>query len=234
MPEGGTLTLRTASEPHAVILDVIDTGTGMSEETSRKCLEPFFTTKGERGTGLGLAMVYGIVKRHAADIRIISAPGKGTTMRIVFPLPEVPTVQTGLHAVMPEAPRNLHVLLVDDDPHLLKPLREILELEGHRIMTAGDGPTGIAIFRDAAAGSNPFDLVITDLGMPRMDGRAVAKAIKETSPGTPVILLTGWGQRPDAGSEVLPHIDRVIGKPPKLQELRRALAQVCGPTSGGG
>jgi signal transduction histidine kinase/DNA-binding response OmpR family regulator len=233
MPEGGTLTLRTSSEAHAVVLDVSDTGIGMSEETSRKCLEPFFTTKGERGTGLGLAMVYGIVKRHAADIRIISAPGKGTTMRIVFPLPEKPASDTGVHAAPPVAPQNLRVLLVDDDPHLLKPLREILELEGHRIMTAGDGPAGIATFRDAAGGSNHFDVVITDLGMPRMDGRAVAKAIKEISPGTPVILLTGWGQRPDAGSEVLPHIDRVIGKPPKLQELRKALAQVCGPNSSG-
>jgi CheY-like chemotaxis protein len=211
-----------------VVLDVTDTGIGMSAETARRCLEPFFTTKGERGTGLGLAMVYGIVKRHAADIRIISAAGEGTTMRITFPLPEQPADERTVRAV-PVLLRDLHLLLIDDDPHLLKPLREILELEGHRVATASDGAAGILAFRTACDGDAPFDVVITDLGMPRMDGRAVARAIKEISPATPVILLTGWGQRPDAASEVLPHIDRVLGKPPKLQELRKALSQCLGP-----
>jgi DNA-binding response OmpR family regulator len=93
-------------------------------------------------------------------------------------------------------------------------------------MTAGDGRAGIDAFLAAPADVR-FDAVITDLGMPRLDGRAVAKAIKEASAQTPVILLTGWGQRPDAGREVLPHIDRVLGKPPKLRELRAALAQCC-------
>jgi CheY-like chemotaxis protein len=227
MPEGGTITLRTSTEAQAVVLEVIDTGIGMSEETSRRCLEPFFSTKGERGTGLGLAMVYGIVKRHGAEIRILSAPGKGTTMRIAFPLLEL----SAGHAAVPAATialRGLRLLLIDDDPHLLKPLREILELEGHRITTAGDGAAGIETFLTAAL-SDPFAAVITDLGMPRMNGRAVARAIKEISATTPVILLTGWGQRPDAASEVLPNIDRVIGKPPKMQELRAALAQFCQP-----
>jgi signal transduction histidine kinase len=227
MPEGGTITLHTGIENQAVVLEVRDTGTGMSEETSRRCLEPFFSTKGERGTGLGLAMVYGIVKRHGADIRIQSALGQGTTVRIAFPLPQV----APLAAIAPAATiavRGLHLLLIDDDPHLLKPLREILELEGHRVSTAGDGASGIETFLTAAL-SDPFAAVITDLGMPRMDGRAVAKSIKEISPATPVILLTGWGQRPDAGSEVLPNIDRVIGKPPKMQELRAALALLCSP-----
>jgi CheY-like chemotaxis protein len=103
------------------------------------------------------------------------------------------------------------------------------ELEGHRIATAGDGAAGIMAFRSACDTDAPYDVVITDLGMPRMDGRAVARAIREISPATPVILLTGWGQRPDAATEVLPHIDRVLGKPPKLQELRKALSQCLGP-----
>ncbi len=92
MPEGGTLTLRTRNarlqaRPKAkyVAVEVTDSGIGMSEETRRRCLEPFFTTKGERGTGLGLAMVYGIAQRHNAEIEIESAPGKGTTMRMLFP-----------------------------------------------------------------------------------------------------------------------------------------------------
>ncbi|HTP38086.1 MAG TPA: ATP-binding protein [Steroidobacteraceae bacterium] len=232
MPEGGTLTLRTASDRHSVVLEIVDTGVGMNEETRRRCLEPFFTTKGERGTGLGLAMVYGIVRRHQADIRIDSAPGQGTTMRIAFPLAEKPA-DAATTPTMPVLPQNLKMLLIDDDPHLLKPLREILELEGHRLATADDGAAGVALFREASRSDAPFDVVITDLGMPRMDGRAVARAIKEIAPRVPVILLTGWGQRPDATSEVLPHIDRVIGKPPKLQELRKALAQCCAPQDTG-
>jgi CheY-like chemotaxis protein len=210
------------------VLEVTDTGIGMSEETSRRCLEPFFTTKGERGTGLGLSMVYGIVTRHAADIRIISAPGRGTTVRIAFPVRES-AADAAITQTVPAVPQDLRLLLIDDDPHLLKPLRETLELDGHRVSTASNGPAGVELFREAAASSEPFAVVVTDLGMPRMDGRAVARAIKGISPATPVILLTGWGQRPDAGSEQLPHIDRVIGKPPKLQELRAALAQCCGP-----
>jgi signal transduction histidine kinase/DNA-binding response OmpR family regulator len=228
MPEGGRLTLRTAFEVSAIVLEVTDTGIGMSEETSRRCLEPFFTTKGERGTGLGLSMVYGIVTRHAADIRIISAPGRGTTVRIAFPVRES-AADAAITQTVPAVPQDLRLLLIDDDPHLLKPLRETLELDGHRVSTASNGPAGVELFREAAASSEPFAVVVTDLGMPRMDGRAVARAIKGISPATPVILLTGWGQRPDAGSEQLPHIDRVIGKPPKLQELRAALAQCCGP-----
>ncbi len=120
MPEGGTITLRTAIEAGSVVLDVTDTGIGMSAETARKCLEPFFTTKGERGTGLGLAMVYGIVKRHGADIRIISALGEGTTMRITFPLPEQ-SANAGSTRSLPVLRQDLRLLLIDDDPHLLKP-----------------------------------------------------------------------------------------------------------------
>jgi CheY-like chemotaxis protein len=226
MPDGGTLTLRTGCDGHAVSVEVADTGIGMDEETCRRCLEPFFTTKGERGTGLGLAMVYGIVKRHGADVRIASAPGRGTSLHILFPLPVQAAPQERGAAAAFAIPAGLRLLLIDDDAQILRSLRETLALDGHEVVTADDGRAGIQAFRDAAA-ERPFAAVITDLGMPRIDGRAVARAIKETSPATPVILLTGWGRRPDAGSEQLPHIDCVLGKPPKLRELRAALAQCC-------
>ena len=94
MPEGGTLTLRTRRDPDGkVILEVRDTGVGMNEETLRRCLEPFFTTKGERGTGLGLPMVYGMAERHGADVELDSAPGKGTAVRLVFPASSVASAQ---------------------------------------------------------------------------------------------------------------------------------------------
>jgi CheY-like chemotaxis protein len=125
------------------------------------------------------------------------------------------------------------LLVIDDDALLLKTLRETLEMDAHLVTVVADGASGIEAFRNASSGA-AFDAVITDLGMPRMDGRAVARAIKEISPATPVIMLTGWGQRPDAGSDAVPHVDRVIGKPPKLRELRSALAQVHGPQVQGG
>jgi signal transduction histidine kinase/CheY-like chemotaxis protein len=230
MPEGGTLTLRTrlradATPAHAAI-EVADTGIGMDADTRRRCLEPFFTTKGERGTGLGLAMVYGMVQRHSADIQIDSAVGHGTTVRLSFVVPN-----DNIAASDPEpaaAPHTrLRLLIVDDDPLLIKSLRDTLEADGHVIVTANDGRGGIDAFRAALARKEPFAAVITDLGMPYVDGRKVASEIKSASPDTPVILLTGWGQRLNAEGDLPPHVDRVLAKPPKLRELRETLAQCC-------
>jgi PAS domain S-box-containing protein len=230
MPEGGTLTLRTrlladASPPHAAV-EVADTGVGMDAETCRRCLEPFFTTKGERGTGLGLAMVYGVVQRHSADIQIDSVVGQGTTMRLSFAAVESVTAPT--QPMPANAPRaRLRLLIIDDDPLLIKSLCDTLEADGHVVVAANGGRGGIDAFRDALARKEPFDAVITDLGMPYVDGRKVASEIKASSPGTPVILLTGWGQRLAAEDDVPPHVDHVLAKPPKLRELRETLARCC-------
>lgn len=227
MLEGGTLILATRTVDGCACLEVGDSGIGMDEETSRRCLEPFFTTKGERGTGLGLAMVYGFVRRHGAEIQIDSAPGQGTRIRILFPVSKAGSAtDTGTRPASAR-PTNLRVLLVDDDPLVLDSLRETLEAEGHVIVTAQDAREGVAAFL-AAQITDPFGLVITDLGMPHLDGSGVTKAIKEASPRTPVILLTGWGARPDA--EVPPQVDRVLGKPVRLRELRTALAECCSET----
>jgi len=228
MPEGGTLTLRTKISEGAirhVNFEVSDTGVGMDEDTRRRCLEPFFTTKGERGTGLGLAMVYGIVRRHNADIEIESAPGKGTTMRLNFPVPAATSADAAKSAVAFTVPTRLRLLIVDDDPLLIKSLRDTLETDGHLIVTADAGQDGIDTFRKAHERNEPFAIVITDLGMPYVDGRQVASAIKSISPSTPVIMLTGWGQRLVAEGDIPPHVDRVLNKPPKLRDLREALAQ---------
>ena len=234
MPEGGTLTLRTrlagaaeSREPAFVVVEVADTGAGMDEVTRRRCLEPFFTTKGERGTGLGLAMVFGMVQRHSAELEIDSAPGAGTTMRLFFAVSAAVPVEPGRPAGALEAPSRLRLLLIDDDPILLKSLQDALETDGHVLVTANGGEEGIAAFRASLDRGESFAAVITDLGMPYVDGRQVAAAVKETSRATPVILLTGWGQRLVAEGSVPPHVDRVLAKPPKLRELREALAQLC-------
>ena len=224
MPQGGTLTLRTgAVESGQVQVEVSDTGVGMSEDARRRCLEPFFTTKGERGTGLGLAMVYGMVQRHAADIAIDSTMGRGTTIRLRFAaaVAAAPAQSATLYA----APSPLRILLVDDDPVLLKSLRDAMEGDGHTIVTANGGQEGIDVFCAAQNLQEAFDVVITDLGMPHVDGRQVASRLKSASPSTPVIMLTGWGQRLVAEGDVPPHVDHVLSKPPKLRDLRQALAR---------
>jgi PAS domain S-box-containing protein len=235
MPEGGPLTIRTrvVREPlsgkRLVQLEVVDAGVGMDEETRRRCLEPFFTTKGERGTGLGLSMVYGTMQRHGAEIEIESAVGKGTTMGFGFVVPEsVASASAAADMARPAGP--LKMLLVDDDPLVLRVLADTLEADGHAVTTADGGSAGIEAFRAAHADGEPFRVVITDLGMPYVDGRKVASAIKQIAPATPVVLLTGWGQRMAAEGDTPAHVDRVLGKPPKLAVLRATLAELTNPS----
>jgi CheY-like chemotaxis protein len=231
MPEGGHLTIRTRSVSRQegapgmeTLLEVVDDGQGMDEETRRRCLEPFFTTKGDRGTGLGLAMVYGVARRQGADISIDSAVGRGTTVALRFP--PLPSEKAGVGPAVPgmdARPPRMRLLVVDDDPLLLKSLQGTLEDDGHVVVAANGGQAGIDAFQAAHAGSQPFSVVLTDLGMPYVDGRKVACAVKAKSPGTPVILLTGWGQRLADDGDLPEGIDRILSKPPKLRELRRAL-----------
>jgi PAS domain S-box-containing protein len=208
MPQGGVLTLRTQATSRSVSLEVIDTGIGMDEDTQRRCLEPFFTTKGEQGTGLGLAMVYGAVQRHSADIEIDSAIGRGTTIRLKFALPAL-VVGSDIPTATAQVPPPLRILLVDDDPVLLKSLEDILRADGHTLTVADGGEAGIQAFRAAHEQGRPVDIVITDLGMPYVDGRTVASAVKALSAS-----IEG---------DVPSHVDQVLSKPPKLRELREKL-----------
>jgi signal transduction histidine kinase/ActR/RegA family two-component response regulator len=237
VPGGGTLTLRTklvGAEGHGQVHDQVrievgDDGSGMDEETRRRCLEPFFTTKGERGTGLGLAMVYGVLRRHNGEIEIDSAVGRGTIVSLNFPVPQAAPAKPSQDRLESVRPSRLRLLLVDDDPLLLKSLCNTLEAEGHVVVTANDGGAGIAAFRAASARGETFAAVITDLGMPNIDGRKVASAIKAASPATPVIMLTGWGKRLMSEDDIPAHVDHLLSKPPKLRELRETLAQCCEP-----
>ena len=250
MPEGGTLQLRSytvtqrsaelneseeqqETGQHAEVrpptrarVDVCDTGVGMTEETRRECLQPFYTTKGERGTGLGLAMVYGMVQRHRAEIEIQSEPHKGSTISLIFPVAAATSASAAPYAAPPPPAQSLRILVVDDDPRVSKSLRRILEADGHRVTVADGGQAGIDAFVAAAERGEPFALVLADIGMPYVDGRKVAAAIKAASPITPIVLVTGWAQTSSIPRELPLHVDRLLGKPPDIEELRRAIAEL--------
>ncbi|MCD6059697.1 MAG: response regulator [Moraxellaceae bacterium] len=232
IPGNGTVTIATGierGEAECVYVEVGDTGVGMDEETRRKCLEPFFTTKGERGTGLGLAMVYGMVKRHSAEISIDSAPGRGTRIRLGFRVGNA--VVGASEPGTGSGPRQLlRILVIDDDPLVINSLHDTLRDDGHAVITAEGGQKGIDAFLTAREHGEPFSVVITDLGMPYVDGRKVAEAVKAVAPDTPVIMLTGWGQRLVSDNEVPPEVDRVLSKPPRLGDLRKALREVVRET----
>jgi signal transduction histidine kinase len=238
MPKGGVIDVRTSSfavpalegeSEHYLRLEVSDNGIGMNDETRRRCLEPFFTTKGNRGTGLGLAMVYGMAQRHGARLEIDSEVGVGTTIRLAFPIGAPPLTPTARLRTLQVPTRSLRILVVDDDPSLLESLRNSLQDEGHQVTTADGGQAGIDAFRAAQLGRELFDVVITDLGMPYVNGRQVVDSVRAASPHTPIILLTGWGQHSVADNETPPQVDRLLGKPPRLRELRAALAEITRP-----
>ena len=230
LPAGGVITIRSRTNGQAaagettrkVILEVADTGIGMDEATRQHCLEPFFSTKGQRGTGLGLAMVYGVVERHEGKIEIDSRPGQGTTVRLIFPVRKIKA------SAPPELPpdkktRPLRVLCIDDEPLVRDLLRKILQRDGHQAEVADGGRAGIEVFHAACLSAEPFDVIFTDLGMPHVDGREVAAAVKRKSPGTPVIMLTGWGVFMKEDGTVPPQVDHILGKPPSIDEIRAIL-----------
>jgi PAS domain S-box-containing protein len=225
MPDGGPLVIRTRGDGHGrnrISIEVTDCGVGMDEDTRRRCLEPFFTTKGERGTGLGLAMVFGVAERHGAGLDIESRPGKGTTVRLSFAaLAQMPR---GGAAGEPVDIGPQRILIIDDDPLLLRSLQDALESDGHQVVAANGGQAGINTFVESHAEGRPFPVVITDLGMPNVDGRKVASTIKAAVPATLLLMLTGWGRRLVAEGDIPPGVDEVLSKPPKLIDLRNALA----------
>jgi PAS domain S-box-containing protein len=237
MPGGGILTLRSVAPDGAlprsagtVRVEIADSGMGMDETTRAHCLEPFFTTKGERGTGLGLAMVYGSMQRHGAEISLDSTPGTGTTVRLIFPVAQTDADATQSTSAAAVILHRLRILVVDDDSLVVRSLTDALTNDGHVVTSESGGQAGIDTFLAALRQGNPFPLVITDLGMPYVDGRKVAAAVKAAAPATRVFMLTGWGQQLIDSGEIPPGVDRILAKPPKLREVREALASVPNPT----
>ena len=207
-----------------VELRVTDTGVGIPPGVREKIFDPFFTTKGPQGTGLGLSMTYGILARHGAKIVVESEEDRGTVFRLTFP------VATGLLAATevppgaaPAGPTpSLRCLVVDDEGPVGTMLGDVLEAGGHRAVVVHDGGEAIARF-----GAEPFDLVFTDLAMPRVSGWQVARAIKEMAPTVPIFLITGFGVELTPEERRTHGVDAVLVKPVRIQEILDVVAQVA-------
>jgi CheY-like chemotaxis protein len=216
LPRGGRVTLRTREDGRWCTFEVRDNGVGMSAEVRRRCLEPFFTTKGEGGSGLGLPMVAMIAQRRGGSVDIESEPGRGTTATLRLPFVEADSGLAG-----PPAGRwrgQLRVLVVDDEPRPLGMLAWHLRSDGHRVKAVSRGSEALAAFKRGR-----FDLLITDRGMPGMTGDELAQEVKRLKPGFPVIMVTGI-EGPETRGRA--PADLVLWKPFGLFELREAVARL--------
>jgi GAF domain-containing protein/CheY-like chemotaxis protein len=223
MPDGGTLSLATAVADNQVLATVTDTGVGIPEAVRDKIFDPFFTTKGPRGTGLGLSMSYGIVSRHGGTITVDSVEGQGTTFRLAFPAalgPDLAAVRTAVSAAGPLP--TLRCLVVDDEPTVRTVLADVLTAAGHQVVEAADGAEAIE-----RLGGASFDVVLTDLAMPRVSGWQVARAAKQAAPGVPVFLVTGFGVELSADERRANGVDAVLVKPLQIQDILDAVAEVA-------
>lgn len=217
--KGGSITFRISQKGNSVLLEVIDTGVGMTEEVRLRCLEPFFSTKSEHGTGLGLGIVYGIVRRHGGKIDIESEKGRGATILVQLPIhkdeiPPEPEIEE------PPDKRNKRILVVEDEPLVREVISVYLGTDSHEVVTAINGVDGLEKFSNGE-----FDIVLTDRAMPQMNGDQLAAEIKRIDPDKPVILLTGFGDVMLGSGEELPGVDLVLSKPFTMSQLRDAIAR---------
>ena len=225
MPDGGTLTVTTRGEPgRNVVLTVTDTGVGMPEAVRRRIFEPFFSTKGEGGSGLGLSMVYAIVRRHGGDIRVDSEPGRGASFTLTFPVASEP-VGAEPDSALPRARRPARVLLVDDDPKVLGTLTEILRSVGHTVTAAASGGAALTAY-----GPGRFDVLLTNLGMAGMNGWELAERLRRVDADIAILLITGWGLRDEEHGRLKTlKIKKCLFKPVRPGELDSAIQDAIAP-----
>ncbi len=222
MPDGGTLTFRlNGVDKEIITLEVTDTGSGMEERDLDRCEEPFFTTKGMQGTGLGLSMVHGIIERHCGIMKISSEPGVGTTVKLQFCIATSGEVPVDELEAGPVPTSQLRVLVVDDEERSRDLVSRLLQADGHAVKVAVGGQEGLDMFHSGA-----FDLVITDRAMPSMGGDELSAEISKTERGLPVIMLTGFGDIMKDKGECPVGVSRVMTKPVTQSDLRHVVSHV--------
>ncbi|HVC21813.1 MAG TPA: ATP-binding protein [Vicinamibacterales bacterium] len=229
MPEGGRIVIRTDTGPDGKArISVIDQGTGIPEDLKARIFEPFFTTKGQNGAGLGLSVCWGIAERHGGALEVESEVGHGATITLALPgvagatpatTPPPPPAPAARPAKTPAARVSvpmLRVLLVDDQVDVLESVADMLGALGHKVATAESGEVALGHFD-----REEFDVVMTDLGMPGINGIELARQVRKARPGTPVVLLTGWGA--DYEDHPPEEVNMVLSKPVTMKSLQEAL-----------
>jgi CheY-like chemotaxis protein len=212
MPQGGTLTFRARCSGEHVILEISDTGIGMTKTVADKIFDPFFTTKGIGNSGLGLSASWSLLGRYNGDIQVKSKPGKGTTFIIKLGKGEALKAKPVSESVVGSS--SHHLLLVDDDPDILNILRDMLRLKGHRVVATEDGEKALELID-----TSHFDLVLTDLAMPVVSGWEIAKRTKAKNEKTPVVMITGWGAQYDGEDLSSKGVDLMLAKPLSWEKL---------------
>jgi PAS domain S-box-containing protein len=207
MPKGGRLLITCHRQNGTLLLRFTDNGIGMPEDVQQKIFEPFFSTKGAQGTGLGLSVSYSIIERHSGSISVISGPGKGTEFTIDLPAVVAEKSPAVLPVTIGETP-SLRILVVDDEEPVRATLAEMLVAVNHKVELAGSGQEAVQKMR-----TSNFDFVFTDLAMPEMDGWETARLIRKGWPNVRIVMVTGYGPTtdPPSGEEEL--VDAIIGKP---------------------
>ncbi|HEY1067597.1 MAG TPA: ATP-binding protein, partial [Pirellulales bacterium] len=260
MPQGGKLTLETHPVTFAedgpigvgpvgsgalapgryVMIAVSDTGQGIPDELRSRIFEPFFTTKGLGcGTGLGLSTVYGIVKQSGGHIDVYSEVGHGTTFKIYLPAPDASLdgtqllrdESTAFDSIQLGAECRETVLLVEDDPGVRRLTRRALEALGYRVLEAEDGEEALTVFERSGV---TIDLLLTDVVMPRMNGRALAEALASRRPGTKVLYISGYPDEAAVLHDVIRAGSPFLRKPYSSQSLAQKLREVLEASSPGG
>lgn len=220
MPDGGTLHISGRVADGFAITSFSDTGCGMTEAVRQHIFEPFFTTKGVAGTGLGLAVSYTTIERHGGTIDVVSEVGQGSTFSIKLPI--VGTSEALFDprrdALIHRPARNLRILVIEDDDRVRDVVMEILRISGHQVEEAMNGTQGLAHLE-----KTEFDLIITDLSMPDIDGWAVATAVRQRWKNSKVILLTGYGSQIENIEEHKYLIDGILAKPISMDDLNKTI-----------
>lgn len=229
MPEGGRLSIEAFGQGGTIVVSVSDTGIGMSEDERQRATEPFFTTKGEGGTGMGLGMVHGAMQRHDGRMEIDSVKGEGTTVSLFFPVQERDGDSDRLEGAATAGSEGYHekltIICVDDDEMALNALGDVLDCDDHESLLFRHGEPALEELRRRVENRLPTDVIITDLGMPGIDGREIARRARELDPRLPVLLISGGGESLEPHEVALGAVDAVISKPPALDELRETLRE---------
>src|SRR5712671_5903048 len=208
MPNGGTIEAGTRVEGKTARFWIADTGAGIPAEVMARIFEPFYTTKGERGTGLGLSASHGIIENHSGEINVISEPGKGTRFEVSLPLHEPTLSEAAIPVAQNGSTGSARILVVEDEEKVRVLLNEAFRAEGHEVTEATTGAEALK-FLD----KHEFDLMVCDLGLPELSGLHVARWVKEFRPDLPVIIATGYAQMIAEEDYQNARIDDVIRKP---------------------